>query len=1264
MTIQELIPETLPLQGIQLIEASAGTGKTWTIAALYTRLILGHRDTGFDRPMTPDQILVVTFTDAATSELRDRIRARLADAAAYLKDESSELKDEFLKKLTANISPDLRRTLAYRLTIAADAMDDAAIYTIHGWCSRMLRQHAFDSGAPFELKIEGEEVELLNESVRDFWRTFFYALPVNECRLIAKIARSPEDLLSKIRSLLKETASSLEILKALSTPDPVAFRESLAGLAAIDQAAREAEAAARTCWHRHAAEIEGVIRKALQQKHINGNSYRSLDDRLHHFRGWSKGRNSIENPKWIPLFSAGGFNLTNTAQGIEPAHEVFNLMATWSEHLTASESLQLELHNRILCSAAFWIKRDFSGAKAQKARLDYNDLILKLHETLVENDNQRLAEIIRTQYPVILIDEFQDTDPLQYEIFDKIYGQGVDKTAWLMVGDPKQAIYGFRGADVYAYLRARPKSHGNEAAAGTYTLPCNYRSTESLVKATNRLFEQAEAAHERGAFNFPKQAEVQDRIGFSSVSAKGRSEELLIDGQPADALTFWYAANNDEPLAQKFYQREMADHCANEIANLINKAGMEPPQACFQAENQLPRRLQEADIAILVRDGKEASAVRDALSVRGLRSVYLSDRDSVYESREARDLLIWLRACLNPQNGRLIRAAMATQTMGLTYQDLEHLSGDEFALDQRIAEFTGYGDTWRNHGILPAIRQLLLEQKLPERLMVLSSGERTLTNLLHLAELLQTESSLRDGEHGLLRFLQESIDDELQEAKDNVLRLESDQGLIRVVTIHKAKGLEYPLVFLPFVCGYKETRTNRLTTYRYHVQEDPLHPLKLELVKGCQDAETAKANMEIERLQEELRLLYVAITRARHACWLGMAPLKIGNSRTPTLHKGAMGYLLSGGKAMDAKELKARIETCIKDLDRVSIVDIQPSEPINIQPQEANQAVPKEALDFNGEGFEAWWIASYSALKFSKGGAPSSAEDNSPDDPETAQDDQSREEEDSNHLADDSRNEKPPIMAKSIHDFHAGATHGVFLHDLLESAAKIGFDVLARDKHLLGELLDKTTRGRNYQDWNAVLAAWMTGFISQPFTADGRVLALSDLPAADCLTEMEFWFEAKGVWSTSLDAIFKKAALAGKERPALNPAKLNGILKGFIDLVFRHEGKYYVADYKSNKLGNDAEAYTETAIREALLEKRYDAQYVLYLLALHRYLKSRLGDDYDYDRDIGGAVYFFLRGVGGPAGGVHFDKPPRACIEHLDGLFQGTTSEELNHAGQ
>jgi exodeoxyribonuclease V beta subunit len=627
--------------------------------------------------------------------------------------------------------------------------------------------------------------------------------------------------------------------------------------------------------------------------------------------------------------------------------------------------------------------------------------------------------------------------------------------------------------------------------------------------------------------------------------------------------------------------------------------------------------------------------------------------------------LIWLKACLNPQNGRLIRAAMATTTMGLHYEDLEHLYEDEFALDQRVAEFSSYGDLWRNHGILPAIRQIILEQNLSERLLSLSSGERTLTNLLHLAELLQTESGLRDGELGLIRFLQESIDDELQEAKDNVLRLESDQGLIRVVTIHKSKGLEYPLVFLPFVCGYKEVRTNRLTTYRYHIQEDPLHPLKLELIKGCVDKDAANAKMEVERLQEELRLLYVAITRARHACWLGMAPLKVGNNSSPTLHKGAMGYLLSGGQVIQARDLKSLIVTCIQGLQKVRIVEIEPSAPERLLPQEARQSNPKEALRFQGEGFESWWIASYSALKFSKGDMKPSAPDNDNDEPENASEDQSTEEDldlRSGRTSpwSDSSAQKP----LSIHEFPAGASHGVFLHDLLESAAKVGFDTLSKDKHALDHLVDGVMRGRHYDEWETILKDWLAEFLSQPFSIEHGNLSLAALSVKDCLTEMEFWFEANDVRATSMDVIFKQAALHNENRPVLNPSKLNGVLKGFIDLVFRHDDKYYVADYKSNWLGKDAEAYTENAIRHALLEKRYDAQYVLYLLALHRYLKSRLGSNYDYERDIGGAVYFFLRGVGGPVGGVHFEKPSKESIEKLDVLFRGNVSQEIQHASE
>jgi exodeoxyribonuclease V beta subunit len=1260
MSVQDLIPATLPLRGIKLIEASAGTGKTWTIAALYTRLILGHRDQGFEDPLTPDQILVVTFTDAATSELRDRIRSRLADAAEALSHSVVAIQDPFLRELTNGISPDQQSMLAHRLTIAADAMDDAAIFTIHGWCSRMLRQHAFDSGAPFELKIEGEEVELLNESVRDFWRIYFYGLNANDCRVIAKVAASPDELLRKIRSLLKESETALLPLKVLSIPNPKAFQDVLSRLSRQEEAARIEEAKAQSCWKQHHTEIENLILKALEQKHLNGQSYRQIEDRLKRFHAWANARSEIENSAWVGLFSKGGFRTSKAAQGIEPEHPAFDAMANWFSARVTTEALSDEFINHLLCSAAFWVRQDFSASKIRNARLDYNDLILKLHETIVQKDNQRLAEIIRNQYPVALIDEFQDTDPQQFEVFEKIYGNSNAETAWLMVGDPKQAIYGFRGADVYAYLRARRQSDAAEGGnGGIYTLPCNHRSTKALVEASNHLFLTAEKNRTRGAFNFPKVSDPNDRISYSRVTAKGRHEAFFIKDREADAMVFWLDTHGGEALPQGLYRSRMAQHCANEIVTLLNLSQQEPPRAFFRAPDQADQRLQESDIAILVRDGKEATAIREALSVRGLRSVYLSDRDSVYASREAQDLLIWLRAALNPHNGRLIRAAMATQTMGLTYVDLEQLNGDEFALDQRIAEFTGYGDLWRSHGILPAIRHLILEQSLPERLMAEPSGERTLTNLLHLAELLQTESVQHDGELGLIRFLKECIDDDQQEAKDNVLRLESDQSLIRVVTIHKSKGLEYPLVFLPFVCSYKETRTQNLSAYRYHVQDDPDHPLRLDLIKGCLDPKVAKSTMDIERLQEELRLLYVAITRARHALWLGMAPLKIGNSTDSTLHKGAMGYLLGGDQAIPAVELSERLHALMGATPGVRIESIQPAEPISIAPQKLGTLKSKPERHFRGTGFERWWIASYSALQFSKAKGDSAGPSV---DPENAQEDQANEEETFEHslLPRDSSKASHP---EGIHAFPKGAKHGVFLHELLEQVAKVGFDELLEDAVARDRLIENITQSHKYGEWTETLKVWLPSFIAGKFQGEGQSLSLSTIGSRDCLTEMEFWFEAHGVRAHQLDAIFKQYAIPGQMRPSLNPTELSGVLKGFIDLVFRHQGKYYVADYKSNWLGDDAAAYRVSALQEAILEKRYDAQYCLYLLALHRYLKSRLGDQYDYDTHVGGAVYFFLRGIEGPVQGVHFEKPDRRAIEALDQLFQGSARKEFQHAG-
>ena len=1233
---------SFPLEGIQLLEASAGTGKTWSISSLYVRLILGHKR---NQALMPSDILVVTFTKAATQELQDRIRQRLNEAAKFLRSPDDTTEDPLLKGLLEEYGqdPEASAKKAHRLVLAAESMDDAAIFTIHGWCQRMLRQHAFNSGSLFSLTIETDEAELLKESVRDFWRTTIYPLDQNDLIGIQSLAKGPETLLGKIRSLISLPPATFantqerypEALKGLAS--------SLSRLRKHEEALRESESHVRSLWFKEHEEIKRLILASKDEGQLNNRIYtKNVDQWLEDITAWSQGQDAPDDSLKFRLFAQGDFKLNDKYQGPEPQHPAFEAIRDYLA-LKSNKAAQLGVKQALYLEAAAWVRDHFARIKNDRAVIDQNDLILKLHEAVTGRAGSRLIDIIRKQYPIALIDEFQDTDPLQYEIFKAIYGEMAPDQLWLMVGDPKQAIYGFRGADIYSYLDAR-----NQKGLERHTLGTNHRSTQEMVEAVNQLFAFAEAHHDKGAFYFEKGADGSRQIRFEKVAPKDFDERLYRDGKPLTGIRYWYDSNEGETLGADKYRDRMARITANSIVDLLNHSldHQTPSQNKVffsNAKEQSFRPLEPSDIAILVSSWKEAKVVQEALRSRGLKSVYLSDKDSIFKTDEARDIAVWLEAFLSPREGRRVRAAMATMSLAQPYSYLEALNRDEIILDGLIQRFVEYGDIWQTRGILPAIRQFILDQDLASSLMEKPQGERSLTNLLHLSELLQREASSLDGPVGLIRFLREALENAGND-EENVLRLESDSTLIRVITIHKSKGLEFPLVFLPFICHSRSTQFDD-DSYKFHDQN-----LKLIVSLDAEPLpEGSPADLVArEALQEALRLLYVAVTRAKHACWLGVAPFKPGNGKKgqkdeaveTSLHQSAFGYLLNGGAPITVQELPKLLE---KISEKDHSTEIIPAERIPETSFEGTADKNQSAdrfLKFCGQPFETWRIDSYSRLLDYK----------MTGDPESGQEGRQGEEK--------RRDKKSPKKGarEGFHDFPAGPSHGDFLHKLLESVGREGFDRVAADPLKRSALVEKALTYQSYgEEWKTKLDVWLDSFLQAEFEVGPKRLSLSELRVTDCRMEMEFWFEIKNSNLRTIDQIvrhylFKESSF---ERPILREEHLNGMLKGFMDLTFRFGGQFYIADYKSNQLGNSDKDYTPENQDREILKHRYDLQYSIYLLALHRYLRSRLGSDYDYDQCVGGVTYFFLRGVRAKTKGLHFIKPPRAMIEALDAVFDG-----------
>lgn len=1215
MTNQLPFALNFPLQGSQLIEASAGTGKTFTISTLYLRLVLGHgsEKTKFRRPLLPPEILVMTFTEAATQELRDRIRTRLAEAARYFRNELAN-PDEILISLRNDYLEMEWPTCAQQLEIAAQWMDEAAVSTIHSWCQRMLKEHAFDSGNLFRQYLEPDHSELLASVIRDYWRIFCYPLTGIALDWVRKNWQTPKNLQNQLTDLL------IADLPEQKTPPAELLAQQL-------NLRQQKITELKQPWAEWAEELRLICDEAVAKKQVDGRKLqkRFYDGWCNKLREWATDKEQVELDLGVGFerLSAEGF-AEIWKQGLPPNHPALEAMPELVKALNNLPNPTLA----VLTHAVQWVKQRFEQEKVRRAEIGFDDLLTRLDEALQRPSGNRLAKLIRQQFPVAMVDEFQDTDPIQYRILSKVYLEQEKDVGLFLIGDPKQAIYAFRGADIYTYLQAR-----HHIEKRLHQLDTNYRSSQAMVAATNCLFDYAEQHNATGAFHF--KTAKHNPLPFYPVKAQGKKEAFVINNQQQTALNFWYQAS-DAPISTTEYYNHFAASCASEIVHLLN-LGQQNKAGFQQQDYLLP--LRPSDIAILVRSGKEARAIRDALAARNVRSVYLSDKDSVLDTLEAQDLLLWLEACGQPENEHLLRAALATATLDLTLQELDSYNQNENIWEQRILQFRFYKELWRAQGVLPMLRRFLQDFKLPQRLLSnYQEGERKLTNLLHLAELLQQAATELDGEQALIRYLAERLTENNKQSDEYIVRLESDEQLVKVITIHKSKGLEYPLVFLPFICSFKAVNGNFLPI-RYH---DEQGNLQLSLHRNTEIINQA----DKERLAEDLRLLYVALTRAKYNCWLGIADLKYGNNKASVLHQSAIGYLLNNGLPLtDSSHLQSCLEKFTEDCSSIQL-QLLPASNLQRFNEQHLTVIKPQAREMKRSISRFWWISSYSSLRL----ASTTIEQELIETlavPETAA---------NQNLFDDDNSSfsiNAPIT-NDIHGFPRGALAGTFLHGILDWAANKGFAEVANNPTESRDFIARRCNIRGWEHWIDILQDWLQGFIKQQLPLVDRTSSLLELP--HYLSEMEFMFASHWLNLEQLDALVKNYILPNQIRPPLEKGMLNGMFKGFIDLTFEQDSRYYIADYKSNWLGENNQAYTISAMNEAMLTHRYDLQLVFYQLALHRQLKARLAN-YNYEQHTGGVLYLFLRGYQSETGGVFYERVPFELIDKLDNLFSNKAKE-------
>ena len=1292
-------PLDLPLAGpgATFIEASAGTGKTHALTTLVARLVV-------EEGLRLERILVVTFTRAAAAELRDRIRRTLADALAVLKGGEAgaagrpQAQDLLVawKRRTGGFD---RAGAARRLAGAVHDADLANVHTIHGFCRRVLNDLAFESGFPFGFESGGEDGALVAGAVRDFWRRRFHSVSASLARYVVEDARGffPDDLAEWVSARRMKTAD-------------VVGGEPPAGTLEAREAAWLAEfEAARAGWERHGDVFRAEV---LEGEWLNRQRYRpkTVGQELDRIEALF----SAPEPRLPGEGTVGRYGAERLSRACKrnrtlpegPLFEVFDRLEEASGALRSAYDQWLRWTRAEMMAE---VRASLRHRIREERRLGYDDLTLELAHALNGTHGDGLAERVRREYPCALIDEYQDTDPVQAGIFTRIYGADRGRNgrggegggtsgdarapALFAVGDPKQSIYRFRGADVFAYLAARRE------ARSRLVLDRNWRSVPPLVEAVNAVF--------AGSAPF-----VTPEIEYRPVAAAagGSGNPLRVGGDEGAPfrLRLLPGTADGRPWTKENAKAMAADAAADEIAALLEQAGN--GAAVISGERRTgeegagadgSRPLTGADVAVLVRTREQGRRAAAALRERGVRCIEVDDR-SVFATREAEHLERLLRALAEPGREERVRGALAGDLFGLDLPAMLALGGDEevwSAWDERLA---GWRAGWAAKGVGPLLFGLFEAEGAAERLLRQPDGPRRLTNYRHLAEILQQEETrLRLTPSGLAGWLGRRRSEDGRADERTQLRLESDEQLVKVLTVHGAKGLEFPVVFYPFGwdgrppgsgfgSGGEDVAYHRNAAENYREVID-LHP-----------NDEAKERAGLEEFAESLRLLYVALTRAKYRCVVGWGRVKgseyaplawLLHREGPQLPAPAPGPEEGPGAAepenaaaalsaatvrftgLGEAMWRAEVEEYARRFPEAISVTGLDAPPHTARPEHAAPGEPPAlaARELRRPLRRIRQMTSFSALsaeaRSTGGNANTGAGSLLPATPGHAdpeRPDHDRQEAPPRGVRDDVDGAGGAGGERTAFTFPRGPVAGSCLHRIferLDDPASAEPDESDPDAICRSALEHFGIDGAWAPAARAMVERTRGVRLHEPAREASAGFRLRD--PVRRIVELEFHFPVDGFDREGFGA---RLAEYGYPNPFARPEKggeegdppperepISGFLRGFVDVVVEHESRWYVLDYKSNWLGGAPGDYRPAALGEAMREGGYALQYLIYLAALHRHLSVRL-PGYDYQRHVGGVFYLFVRGIDPAAGmsrGVYFDRPSAACVHALDDCFRG-----------
>ncbi|MBM4345187.1 MAG: UvrD-helicase domain-containing protein [Deltaproteobacteria bacterium] len=1338
----------LPDDPLVFLEASAGTGKTYAIEGIVAQLVAEHG-------LGIQQILVITFTKAATADLRRRVRERLIKLHGVVATGSNP-DDDLLGARWAN-HPD-PTLLAARLAQALADFDRAGISTIHGFCQRMLQELAFESGQEPALEVVGDASEVREQVVADHLAQVYARARIEDLQLLDDMGWRPAALRKLALQMTAPTRPDLRPEPEPTLGDPLAvvavWRQLLGDFAEwyLGPQGRRAAAA----WTNEAnrptqSKAKGALYRRLSRLNV---------EFIDAFARWLDGpglrakRPMVTSKNWLdPEMLAREWD---TVEGPIQEFEGYGLCVRFMGLCEAQDALWRQPLVRFARDA----RGAFEAEIERRAQLTYDGMLSRLAERLDVDalaGRTALADAIRSRFRAALVDEFQDTDGAQWRVLRQVFDRS--EARLFVVGDPKQAIYRFRGADLAVYVQAR-------SGRVPWALDTNRRTDRPLVEALHALWGRDPDL----SLSAPRDG---DPVCYVRVQAH---EGVRVRDLPAVAGPDGSRAR--QPLEIRWFhpgtvglamdERATVDDardacarlCAAEVVALLSSDAHVQPKA------EKPwRPIAPGDVAVLCRTHQQAAAVRDLLRALGVPAV-ASDRVSIFRSEVAPWLMAWCDAVAAPADERPARGLAVTPLVGWTADQLTRalsVGGDPTHVADRAAweglrrHVAACAKVYASGGFARALDQTLATFDVVRRLVASAHGERAATDLRHLAELCHVrERERRCGPQALGDWLRNQVADPDDRNDEQTIRLESDAAAVQLVTLHASKGLEYPFVLLPFSWAGTGVRDCGQGLLLRDPPGSERAMLDLSIARSLPRTQAVEAE-EAALFADALRLVYVAMTRARHhlVVWFGCPD---GDASTPlaTLLLGhadgaireQLGLAPRPGKAPTVAEKLATLASQVPRLLQAcsgrpdsgigwsEASDLPPPQRW-MQRETPLPVVAARPFDPHLRLGTGWLVTSFSALARGR--------EYQDDEPvrwveELAGDPLDGE---TSALAPSA---EPPVGPLPVVegwwldpapgvDLPGGTRTGDWLHAVFEHLAfdsAPGQDPVARDGRSATELVTHLAAHSGIDDPHAVatavrlLPAWLDTPLDGGPAGYGLPAgwSLRQLRDADRIDELGFDLRL-GAGATFLASAkvaggphglqvhsegVRRALQAAARDPQFGGSgwvrawldqtdndgapkhllpEVAGMLTGFVDLVFRVGGRgadavYYVADYKTNAvLGPSALreamagalaarhpagaprlincAYARPMLQWAMGHAAYHLQALLYTVALHRLLRTRLGDAYDYDRHVGGHLYLFLKGMGGPATptcqgarlGVWADRWPKATVAALDRAFDG-----------